>query len=79
MYSFWRYGVYNNTFALQSLRNESRRTDNMVMYWTDDPVKDWERYLRELERKRFRMMFEDAEDEKAEQKREAEDDYWEET
>ena len=79
MYSFWRHGVYNNTFALQSLRNESRRTDNMVMHWTDDPVKDWERYLRELERKRFRMMFEDAEDEKAEQKREAEDDYWEET
>ena len=48
----------------------------MVMHWTDDPVKDWERYLRELERKRFRMMFEDAEDEKAEQKREMEADYF---
>lgn len=48
----------------------------MVMYWTDDPVRDWERYLRELELERFRRMHEDIENEIAEQKRELEADYF---
>lgn len=55
---------------------ENRRSDALVaMWWSDDPVRDWDRFQMEIERSRLRQMLTEDQEDEDERKRELEEDY----
>ena len=54
---------------------ENRRSDALVaMWWSDDPVRDWDRFQMEIERSRLRQMLTEDQEDEDERKRELEEE-----
>lgn len=47
----------------------------VAMWWSDEPVRDWDRFQMEVERSRLRQMLTEDQEDEDERKRELEGDY----